>query len=894
MKRSGAIDSASSALATIGADAVANLVALNRTTGAVDHTWNAGAMGFSDNVSTLAITPDTLKLYAGGSFTCVGTLDLNGTCGSNVGEAVRGFAAAFSTSTGAVDAWHPDADHDVADLAVVGASVYLVGSFACVNDANHDTTCNGADVPRNGVARVNATSGVADAFRVDVAGGTYGVASAVAAFGSSVFIGGDFGCADTNGDGTCAIAEPVRSNILRVAVTGTLDAAFHPAINGVVDDLAFASTGDLWAGGRFSAVGATRRDRLAVLDPASGTVSTINLAPAGDVATIAVGGSDVAVGGLFAGVGGVARSGLAAIDTVTGAATSWNPGVTGSVSVIAVREPRLYVGGSFTTIGGVARANLAALDSTTGVVDPAFLPEPVGSVEAIAPAASAVYVGGGFAGIGGQPTAGYLAALNAVTGAASPTFPRASGAVRALALDAATLYVGGVFAGPNAVGTATRSSLAAIDTASGVVTPWDPAPDGAITAIAVTPTSIVVGGDFGSVGAAARPALAALARADGHAMAFDAHLFKNGGKGSSTPAVDRIVPFGANLIVGGSWSTVNALSRGPVVALDATTGALDPWDPTAGPGPFAAGVATLAMTTSVRGLLTLTEPAASTVPPTIAGSGVVGASLTCDPGTWTADPVHAFEWLRDGTALPGALTATYPVVVADVGRQLTCRVTATTIRGSATATSAAVPGLGSIATALTISGGGTLTYGRDLTIAGRLTDSLGHPAAGVEVVVSATREAGGPTTVAGRPRTGADGHYRLVVRRPPANTRYTLAVAAATSPPVGAVSADALVRIAPKLNARRRSGAVRGTVGLSILKRSGSLRLERKDLGRRQSKAPRFPRRVRANGRRRGLLGEEAETDRPGIRDFFCAKRFGATQEREREHGARRKPHPHE
>jgi FG-GAP-like repeat/Cep192 domain 4 len=77
--------------------------------------------------------------------------------------------------------------------------------------------------------------------------------------------------------------------------------------------------------------------------------------------------------------------------------------------------------------------------------------------------------------------------------------------------------------------------------------------------------------------------------------------------------------------------------------------------------------------------------------PSISGNAVRGSTLTCSDGTWTNSPTSfAFQWLRNGQAIPGATNQTYTVVEADVGTQITCRVTASNAGGSNSRTSSSV------------------------------------------------------------------------------------------------------------------------------------------------------------------------------------------------------------
>jgi hypothetical protein len=74
-------------------------------------------------------------------------------------------------------------------------------------------------------------------------------------------------------------------------------------------------------------------------------------------------------------------------------------------------------------------------------------------------------------------------------------------------------------------------------------------------------------------------------------------------------------------------------------------------------------------------------------PPSIPSSSVTGTTIRCEPGTWAGSPEFAFEWLRDGTPIPGAGTQAYTLTEADAGHSITCRVKATNGSGSTQALS---------------------------------------------------------------------------------------------------------------------------------------------------------------------------------------------------------------
>ena len=84
-------------------------------------------------------------------------------------------------------------------------------------------------------------------------------------------------------------------------------------------------------------------------------------------------------------------------------------------------------------------------------------------------------------------------------------------------------------------------------------------------------------------------------------------------------------------------------------------------------------------------------PPGNTAPPAISGVPEVGRTLECSRGSWTNDPTSfAYGWKRDGAAIAGATSSQYSVTGADVGRPITCTVTASNGGGSGSATSAPV------------------------------------------------------------------------------------------------------------------------------------------------------------------------------------------------------------
>jgi hypothetical protein len=82
-------------------------------------------------------------------------------------------------------------------------------------------------------------------------------------------------------------------------------------------------------------------------------------------------------------------------------------------------------------------------------------------------------------------------------------------------------------------------------------------------------------------------------------------------------------------------------------------------------------------------------PPANTVLPAVTGNATVGSLLTCIQGTWTgqAPITYVYQWKADTINIVGATSQTYTTVTGDIGKTITCRVTATNVGGVTIATS---------------------------------------------------------------------------------------------------------------------------------------------------------------------------------------------------------------
>ena len=249
---------------------------------------------------------------------------------------------------------------------------------------------------------------------------------------------------------------------------------------------------------------------------------------------------------------------------------------------VAQSQGRVYVGGAFTSVrpagaakgtGEVARTNLVALSATSGAPSGCTLPAVTGTSTstnkvtvrslAVSPDGGTLYVGGYFSKVGSSARSN-LAAIRLSDCTVTGFAPNPNGIVRTIAATSSTVYYGGSF---TAVGGSSRGKAAASST-SGALLGWSPKMDQDVRAIAVRQdgSSVVVGGDFDTVGTASihalvvlHPTTAAVVKSFGslipslsdvHDLAIDGKGFYTGNEGHGTGVFD-----GRLAIAWDTWAT---------------------------------------------------------------------------------------------------------------------------------------------------------------------------------------------------------------------------------------------------------------------------------------------------------------------------------------------------
>ena len=473
--------------------------------------------------------------YIGGSFTCIGP-NTSGSC--NGADDVVRTRAAHINANGSVDpSWNPTLNADVYAIAVSGSNVYLGGNFSAVSGA-----------ARNGAAAVG-TDGTLSSWNPNLNNSVY----AIGVSGSNVYLGGSF----TTAGGTA------RNRAAAVGTDGTLT-AWNPNLNNTVSAIGVSGS-NVYLGGAFTTVGGQARNRAAaVTTDGAGTLSSWNPNLNSSVRAIAVSGSNVYLGGYFNTVGGTTRNHAAAVDAA-GTPTDWNPNLNGDVFVIAVSGSNVYLGGYFNTVSGTTRNYAAAVDTAGALTS--WNPNPNSEVRAIAVSDSTVYLGGFFSTVGGI-TRNYAAAVD-TAGALTSWNPNLNGIVRAIAVSGSTVYLGGFF---STVGGAARNRAAAVDT-SGTLTDWNPDLNSyGVNAIAVSDSTVYLGGEFTNVGGITRNNAAAVDTA-GTLTSWNPNL-----NGIVRGSVNAIAVSDSTVYLGGEFTTVGGITRNRAAAVD-IDGALTSWNP---------------------------------------------------------------------------------------------------------------------------------------------------------------------------------------------------------------------------------------------------------------------------------------------------------------------------
>jgi uncharacterized delta-60 repeat protein len=267
--------------------------------------------------------------------------------------------------------------------------------------------------------------------------------------------------------------------------------------------------------------------------------------------------------------------------------TSFNPGLgaNGSVLAVAIQDDgKVIIGGSFSSVNGIARNFIARLNAD-GTVDAGFNPGSGANGPLIAVAIQAdgkVVIGGTFTSVNSIPR-NRIARLN-VDGTVDTSFnPGADSTVRAIVPlsvaghhpEPAGMLVGGSF---STIGGQTRSRIARLDV-NGNPDSFSAVINGTITDIALSPDGkVLIGGSITTVNTVSRNGIARLEATGSLDTTF------NPGTGIQTGTAVNSLALQADgkVIIGGSFTTVNGITRNRIARLNVDGSVDGTFDPPGG------------------------------------------------------------------------------------------------------------------------------------------------------------------------------------------------------------------------------------------------------------------------------------------------------------------------
>ena len=544
--------------------------------GVIDPSLEIGA-GFNGQVLVVAAIPSDGGYIVGGNFTTyrrqtanrIAKIFADGTLDTN-----------FSPQGGSVNGL----DAIVQSVAISGTDVFIGGQFTKYRNA-----------PANRIAKVSLTSGALNTTFNPATGnnGVNGTVYAVRVDGTSLYLGGSF----------TTYKAAAANRVAKVNTsTGALDTTFNPAsgANGANNTVFSLEVGaaDLYIGGQFTTYRGATANRIAKIGLSSGVMNTTFSPSSGNnganniVYGISIEGDELIIGGTFTTYRGGVANRLAKVDALTGDLNlTFNPatggnGVDNTVSTIDRVGTDLYIGGLFTAYRGARALQLAKLDPSTGSLDTTFNPASGangtnGSVDSVfVTSDGGLLLGGAFSQYRPDQTANYIAKITPA-GILDTTFNPASGAngangvVRTLATDGTFVYVGGDFTLYRG-GVANR--VAKVDISTGALnTTFNPVAgnngvNNVVYSLSLNGADLYLGGSFTTYRAGVANRVAKITASTG---ALNTTFSPASGANGANNIVNSVLADGADLYIGGQFTTYRGVAAKRVAKITASTGALN-------------------------------------------------------------------------------------------------------------------------------------------------------------------------------------------------------------------------------------------------------------------------------------------------------------------------------
>ena len=445
----------------------------------------------------------------------------------------RPYCAALDPTSGALLEWDPQPNGVVNAIDVVGGTVFLGGGFNSVGG-----------VPRNNLCAVSATDGSVLPWNPPASG--YVSHLRANAFGVVAAPNGVLQCFDLNG---ALLATPS-------GCTGVSDIE-------LLQDTVYAC-GQLLLGGNLT--------QSVYAFPMAGDLF-LSVQANQLVSGICIHEESLYVAGSFLEIGGAARYRSAKLDRITGAVQNWIPLISAEAFEVAFIGGNVLLSGWFVSASGVLRNQIAALDISTGLPNDRPLPAVYGS-EQLALYADVLYFAGSFEDVNGQSGYG-LGAYDLANGQLldwSPALP--NGYISHLAVVGDTLFITGSFSSFNGQ---PRNCLAAVNAQTRELLGWSPSvthPDGAaVVDISVDGGMVYFRGYFDNVGGQPREGVAAVDRATGAVSPWYPDL-------GPEPWIVDVVARDGVVLLAHFEQEINGLLATGVTAVDGTDGTNTIWQTT--------------------------------------------------------------------------------------------------------------------------------------------------------------------------------------------------------------------------------------------------------------------------------------------------------------------------
>jgi hypothetical protein len=329
--------------------------------------------------------------------------------------------------------------------------------------------------------------------------------------------------------------------------------------------------GGFFVGGNFQKIGPKKAIRFGHIDSTGNKSDLLNQSNVNGVVKAMVNlGDTLLIGGQFNLVGNFVETSGVPVFSRTNSVSENFPTINGEVwSVIPDGTGGWYIGGNFSSVGGVTRNNAARIDGNGNLL--AWNPNINGHVYAMQIYNNKVYMGGSFSQLNSTVRSG-LAAVDTASGAVSAWNPGSpSTVIRAIVVSNNTLFVAGAFLDMAAQ---TRKNIAAFSLPSESLTSFSAtmtSTGASLYSLAVVGNKVFIGGLFTLVNGDPRNNIACLDAQTGSTVStWQANA--NGG-------VNSILYANNHIYIGGTFNNVKGLSRTYLAAVDTATGSVNTFSP---------------------------------------------------------------------------------------------------------------------------------------------------------------------------------------------------------------------------------------------------------------------------------------------------------------------------